>query len=130
MQAQPVFNSIFKSRSARAYQINISSLFKLNHSALPIHQLPGNILIGWIGHELGHIMDFERRGNTGLISFGLSYVFSTKYRRNSELVADTYAVESGLGQYIIDTKRFILDHACLLVTKRKSPGSTFLQTRS
>lgn len=111
MQAQPVFNSILKGRAAREYQINISSLFKLNHSALPIHQLPANILIGWIGHELGHIMDYEQKSNTGLIGFGLSYIFSTKYRRNGELIADTYAVESGLGQYIIDTKRFILDHA-------------------
>lgn len=111
MQAQPVLSSIFKQRKDRVYQINISALFKLKHSAEPIHQLPDNILIGWIGHELGHIMDYETRGKMNLVGFGVSYVFSAKYRRQRELVADTFAVESGLGKYIIDTKRFILDHA-------------------
>ena len=113
MQAQPVLSSIFKSRNDREYQINISALFKLNHSAEPIHQLPANIMVGWIGHELGHIMDYENKSKFDLVGFGLSYVLSKKYRRQSELTADTYAVESGLGQYIIETKRFILDHAGL-----------------
>lgn len=111
MQAQPVISSIFKSRTERIYQINISALFKLKHSAEPIHLLPDNILIGWIGHELGHIMDYEQRGKLSLIGFGFTYLFSKKYRRLGELTADTYAVESGLGQYIIQTKKFILDHA-------------------
>jgi hypothetical protein len=31
--------------------------------------------------------------------------------KEAERVADTYAVERGLGKYIIATKRFILDHA-------------------
>lgn len=113
MQAQPVLSSLFKSRNEREYQINISSLFKLNHSAEPIHQLPANIMVGWIGHELGHIMDYENKSKFDLVAFGIGYVLSKKYRRQSELTADTYAVESGLGQYIIETKRFILDHAGL-----------------
>ena len=111
MQAQPVLGSIFKGPGERTYQINISALFKLKHTAEPIHLLPDNIMIGWIGHELGHIRDYEQRGKLSLIGFGLTYVFSKKYRRLGELTADTYAVESGLGKYIIETKNFILDHA-------------------
>lgn len=111
MQAQPVLKSIFKGREERTYQINISALFKLKHSAEPIHLLPDNIMIGWIGHELGHIMDYEQRSKLSLIGFGFTYLFSKKYRRLGELAADTYAVESGLGKYIIETKKFILDHA-------------------
>lgn len=111
MQAQPVLASIFKSRIQRSYQINISALFKLKHSAEPIHLLPEDIMIGWIGHELGHIMDYERRSKLSLVGFGFTYLFSKKYRRLGELTADTYAVESGLGKYIIQTKKFILDHA-------------------
>ncbi len=111
MQAQPRISSIFKNRDKRAYQINISALFKLVHSALPIHQLPENILVGWIGHELGHVMDYESRSNMGLISFGFNYVFSKPYRMRGEACADDYAVEHGLGKYIIDTKKFILGHA-------------------
>lgn len=110
MQAQPVFTTLLKSKSERVYQINISSLFKLTHAAIPIHQIPDNIMVGWIGHELGHIMDFESRSNLGVIAFGFKYVFSERYVRVAERTADTYAVNHGLGKYIIETKRFILDH--------------------
>jgi hypothetical protein len=111
MQAQPRVASFFKGREERGYQINISSMLRLMHSAIPIHQLPDNIMIGWIGHELGHVMDYEQRGRLGLISFGFTYLLSKKHRIEGETVADTFAVNHGLGKYIIDTKRFILSHA-------------------
>lgn len=111
MQAQPVFRSLLKSRDARSYRINISAMFKLTHTAIPIHQIPDSIMIGWIGHELGHIMDYESRSNSGLVGFGISYVLSPDYVKKVERIADTYAVNHGLGRYIIETKRFILDHA-------------------
>jgi len=111
MQAQPVFTSLLASRKQRAYRINISALFKLTHTAIPIHQLPDAIMIGWIGHELGHIMDYESRTNLDMVGFGLGYVFSPEYVKKVERIADTYAVNHGLGSYLIETKRFILDHA-------------------
>lgn len=111
MQAQPVFSTILASRNARSYRINISSMFKLTHTAVPIHQLPDAIMIGWIGHELGHIMDYESRSNLGMVGFGLGYVFSADYIKKVERIADGYAVAHGLGTYLIETKRFILDHA-------------------
>lgn len=111
MQAQPRFSSLLQGSEARAYQINISSVLRLTHSATPIHQLPDSIMIGWIGHELGHVMDYERRSNLGVIWFGISYLTSKKFRRQGEKNADHFAVKHGLGKYIIETKRFILDHA-------------------
>jgi hypothetical protein len=111
MQAQPVFSSLLTSRENRAYRINISALFKLTHTAIPIHQLPDAIMIGWIGHELGHIMDYESRSSLGMAGFGLGYVFSADYVKKVERLADNYAVNHGLGNYLVETKRFILDHA-------------------
>jgi hypothetical protein len=67
-------------------------------------------MIGWIGHELGHIMDYEARSSIGMIGFGFGYVFSKKYVHKAERIADTYAVERGMADYIIATKNFILDH--------------------
>ena len=113
MQAQPKSSMLFKSRKKRAYQINISSMFKLTHSATPIHQLPTNIMIGWIGHELGHIMDYKSRSLFSMLRFGTGYLFSGRYVQKAERVADTFAVNHGLGFYIIETKRFILNHADL-----------------
>ncbi|GAB3338982.1 hypothetical protein GCM10027299_51540 [Larkinella ripae] len=111
MQAQPVFRSLLNRRELRAYRINISAMFKLTHTAIPIHQIPDAIMIGWIGHELGHIMDYEARSNIGLVGFGISYVTSPDYVKKVERIADAYAVSHGLGHYLIETKRFILDHA-------------------
>jgi hypothetical protein len=68
-------------------------------------------MIGWIGHELGHIMDYESRTNKGMVAFGYNYLRSGTYVKKVEVIADTYAVNHGLGRYIIATKRFILDNA-------------------
>jgi hypothetical protein len=111
MQAQPVFRSLLRNRRHREYQINISSTFRLTHNVTPIHQLPDEIMIGWIGHELGHIMDYESRTNRGMVTFGYKYVSSGAFVKKVEVIADTYAVNHGLGSFIIATKRFILDHA-------------------
>lgn len=113
MQAQPKFGSLLNGKDGRAYQINISSMFKLTHSAVPIHQLPDSIIIGWIGHELGHIMDYENRSTLGILRFGFGYLLSERYLKKAEVIADTYAVNHGLGPYIIDTKRYILDNTDL-----------------
>lgn len=111
MQAQPRIGTMFGGE--RAYQINISALFRLAHAATPIHQVPSDILVGWIGHELGHIMDYEQRSLWGMVQFGAGYLFSTAFVRDAERVADTFAVNHGLGKYILKTKHFILDHAAL-----------------
>jgi hypothetical protein len=111
MQAQPKISTMFNAQ--RAYNINISALFKLKHSAIPIHQIPSDIIVGWIGHELGHVMDYENRSLGGMVGFGLGYLFSSRFVRSAERIADTYAVIHGLGNYILKTKHFILDHASL-----------------
>ncbi|KAA0993319.1 hypothetical protein [Dyadobacter aurulentus] len=111
MQAQPKISTMFGGK--RAYHINISALFQLTNSAIPIHQIPPDIMVGWIGHELGHVMDYENRNTMGMIRFGLGYLFSTRFVKQAERVADTFAVNHGLGRYILKTKHFILDHASL-----------------
>lgn len=111
MQAQPVFSTLLLSRRKRRYRINISAEFKLINSSIPIYDIPEEVMIGWIGHELGHILDYESRSNAGMVSFGYQYVFSPAYVKEAERIADTYAVERGLGKYIIATKHFILNHA-------------------
>lgn len=111
MQAQPVFATLLGKRKNRRYRINISKQFRLIHSQMPIEQIPDDVMIGWIGHELGHILDYEGRSNTGMIRFGYRYYFHPSYVKQAEMVADSLAVERGMGSYIVATKRFILDHA-------------------
>lgn len=111
MQAQPRYTSMYGRRKWRSYLVKISRCFSLKGKSIPIHELPENVLIGWIGHELGHIMDYLRRNNWSLLLFGIGYYTSKSFIISAERVADTYAVNQGLGDYILATKDFILHQA-------------------
>jgi len=111
MAARPVVTSLLGNRKKRSYTILINPVFKLKHRVDPVRQIPDEVLIGWIGHELGHIMDYEQRDVWGIAAFGISYGLSRKYIRKAERVADTFAISHGMGHYLVATKNFILDHA-------------------
>lgn len=111
MAARPVVRRLFGDK--RMYDIIINPVFKLPHSIEPIHQLPDDVLIGWFGHELGHILDYEERTVWGIARFGLLYGLSKRYIRKAERVADTFAVNRGMAPYILSTKEFILGHSDL-----------------
>ncbi len=110
MQAQPKFVSML-GFGKRTYLIKISRYFKLKGKKIPIDDLPEDVLIGWIGHELGHIMDYLHKNTWSMILFGIGYLTSKSFIISAERAADTYAVNHGLGEYILKTKDFILNQA-------------------
>ncbi len=111
MLAQPIFWSLFKSRGKREYVVLISEKIKISGKEFLTKDVPKNIMIGWLGHELGHIMDYQDRSSLNLIWFGTKYTFSGSYLKEAERAADTHAVFHGMGSYIVETKNFILDNA-------------------
>lgn len=111
MQARPTFGSMFKDREQREYVILISQRFKISGKEFMTTQVPKEVLIGWIGHELGHIVDYQNRSKWDLLWFGLKYITSENYIKEAERMADTYAVNHGMEYYILKTKNFILNHA-------------------
>lgn len=113
MQAQPKFSGLLKKRKNRSYYIMISESFSIEDEKFGVNEIPSDVLIGWIGHELGHIMDYRDRGGFNMIVFGIKYLLSSNYIREAERAADTYAVNRGMGEYILATKDFILSHAHL-----------------
>ena len=110
MQAQPVVKTLFRSKEKRVYVIKISRYLKLNKERLDISTLPFEVLVGWIGHELGHIMDYKDRSGVAMIGFGAKYWLSEKFLKQAERRADLYALKHGLGDKIISTKNFVLNH--------------------
>ncbi|WP_246539185.1 hypothetical protein [Litoribacter ruber] len=111
MQAQPKFGSLlFNSKANRKYRIKISRQLELDDEWLPIEEVPDNVLLGWIGHELGHVMDYIDRSRFGMIVFGVRYVTSNNFVTKAEITADSHAIASGLGNYLVDTKNFILSN--------------------
>lgn len=113
MLSQPVFSSCLRGREHRSYVIKINPRFVMTHSSIPIQNVPKDILIGWFGHELGHIKDYTTRSNWNMIIFGIRYISSDKALMQAERNADTYAVDHGLGDYIVKTKNFILNNTDL-----------------
>ncbi len=113
MQAQPKLSGIFKKRKNRSYKVLISKSFDLEGERFGVEEIPSEVLIGWIGHELGHIMDYRNRKGFNMLMFGLQYIISPNYIRKAERAADVYAVNHGMGEYILATKDFILNHADL-----------------
>lgn len=113
MQAQPRFSSIFKRKQKREYLILISRQIQIDGEQFTMEDIPSDVLVGWIGHELGHVMDYHDRTNVGLIILGIKYLLSPSSIRKIERRADTYAVAHGMGDYILLTKNFILDNANL-----------------
>jgi len=111
MQAQPRYTSMFGSRKKRKYMVKMSRCFTLKGESIPLQELPEDVLVGWLGHELGHIMDYLHRSNWSLMLFGIGYYTSRSFIISAERTADTYAINQGLGDYILATKDFILHQA-------------------
>lgn len=111
MVAQPKWYGIFQKKKNRAYIIKMGREFQLNdNKSVPIEDLPENVLEGWIAHELGHIMDYKDRSGIAMMGFGICYITSKRFLINAEQMADIYAIDHGLGSFLISTKHFILDH--------------------
>ncbi|WP_442974331.1 hypothetical protein [Salegentibacter sp. T436] len=113
MQAQPKVSGLLKNKKNRSYFVMISEHIKIEDEVFDVKNVPSEVLIGWIGHELGHIMDYRERSAANMVWFGIKYLTSKRYIQEAERAADTYAVNHGLGKYIIATKDFILNHTHL-----------------
>ena len=113
MQAQPKFSGLFKNKKDRSYVIMISESFHIENEEFEISEIPSEVLIGWIGHELGHVMDYQDRSGFNLLIFGIKYLTSSGFIKEAERAADTFAVNHGMGDYILATKDFILNNTHL-----------------
>lgn len=129
MAARPVAGTLFKSRNKRKYEILINPAFKLGHHDNPRQQIPDSVLIGWLAHELGHIMDYEARSAWNLVGFGVSYMLSRQFIQGAEHRADSFATNHGMAEYIIATKSFILNHPELPQTYKNRIANFYLSPR-
>jgi len=111
MKAQPNLKSVLRLGNDRSYIIYCSKTLTLGDETMAMQDLPQTVLTGWFGHELGHVMDYESLSKWGLIKFGVGYIFSKKFVKKAENRADRIAIDHGLGNEIVETKNFILNHA-------------------
>lgn len=111
MQAQPQVISLFvDKREKRKYKIKITRELDFGNQIVPIEEIPSDALIGWIGHELGHIMDYLDRSSVNMMHFGAKYLLSKQKVVEAELTADGYAIGCGMGHQILANKNYILNN--------------------
>ena len=112
MQAQPVVNLAFFRQRKRHYIIRLSDNIHLREQ-VRVHELPEEVLIGWFAHELGHVIDYLPRTALGLLKFGIGYLMHPNFRIGAERKADIYAIAHGFADFVIATKKYILEKSNL-----------------
>lgn len=112
MQAQPKIFSLFvDGKENRKYRVKITRQLEFeNGEVMAIENVPFDALVGWIGHELGHVMDYLNRSSADMMHFGARYLVSKQRVTEAELTADGYAIGCGMGHQILANKNYILDN--------------------
>lgn len=95
MSSRPAAASLLHNRSKRTYivTINEDGASKLG---LKWSELTFNETVGWLGHELGHILHYSQKSNIGILSMGYQYMFPS-YKRKMERFTDQLAIQHNLG---------------------------------
>lgn len=126
MQAQPKFSNLFKRKKDRGYNVFMSSKFLIEDEEFSMADVPSEVLVGWLGHELGHIVDYIDKSAIELVQFGTKYIVSERFIKKAERTADTNAINHGMGIYIFATKDFILNHSGLSDSYKKRKARLYL----
>jgi hypothetical protein len=129
MLAQPHFWSLFRPKGKRKYMVLIGEKIQISDREFATADIPKDILIGWLGHELGHIMDYCNRSSFNLFWFGLKYTLSDRYLMTAERAADSFAVDHGMESYILKTKDFILNNADISENYKKKISKYYLSPK-
>jgi hypothetical protein len=92
----PTFASYFKDASRRKYVITIAENAEGPTKLVLFKNLPEEAQRGVIGHELGHVVAYQRSNTADLLKYSLMYS-NMHLRRKAERGADICAIEHGLG---------------------------------
>jgi hypothetical protein len=108
MMAQPRWTFIFQSRKERHYQILVNHVRTVN--GMYFKDLSFNSLVGWVGHELAHILDYSKKSNKQLLAFITKYVSSEKTLKHTENEADKETIRRGLGKQLLEGTNFLFNN--------------------
>ena len=114
MQAQPDASFLFKRRVKRGYHIFVND--NPEPTGIDYRELSFNALVGWLGHELAHLIDYSSMKNRDLLSFVTAYVFDKREMRRTERQADRETIKRGLGVQLLDGAHFF--HKSKKVSKK------------
>ncbi|WP_439487297.1 hypothetical protein [Algoriphagus sp.] len=128
MQARPVIDlgDVFSNK--RQYRLNVG-LKVLDSGDLTLAGLPKNVLKGWFAHELGHIVDYENHSNLGMVTYGIRYSLSDRYKRDREHTADSIAIRHGFRDEIVTTKKYLMENDFISPTYQSQLKKYYMSIR-
>jgi hypothetical protein len=95
MISKPKFKSILRGKNKRQYIIIIQK-HGSSKNDLQWEELSFNAMVGWIGHELGHVLHYSHKSTGGIMFIGIKYGVPG-YRRKMERFTDQLAIQHDLG---------------------------------
>ncbi len=107
MQTQPDLNFIVKKRSKRSYKIEVNDNAKA-YTGLDYNDLSLTAKIGWIGHELSHVCDYNEMTIPQLIGLGVNYSFDA-FKTKVERRVDKITIQHGLGAELYEGVDYMLN---------------------
>jgi len=95
MISKPKPGTILKDRKQRQYVIIIQKP-GLSRNNIEWKELSFNAMVGWIGHELGHVLHYSHKSSGGILFTGIKYAVPG-YRRKMERFTDQLSIQHNLG---------------------------------
>ena len=83
---------------------------KKSRTGLLLQEASFKAQVGAIGHELAHVTDFNKKSFTGMIAWGIKYIFK-KGKIDIERKTDISTIQHGLGMELYYFVDFILNHS-------------------
>ncbi|MDD2196318.1 MAG: hypothetical protein PHW91_03960 [Bacteroidales bacterium] len=116
-----------KETENRRYIILINS--RQNKLKAPLlRDIPFEARVGIIGHELAHIVDYNRKSFIQIIGNGIAYITSNKFKRNLEHKIDRIAINKGLGEGLYQFRLFVEEEANTTEKYRRFKDNIYLSS--
>ncbi len=100
LQSQPILKTLTKNRTKREYSVQINTKLL---ACPPSEEALKAILV----HELEHIKDYTKMSSAQIAGLGIKMTISRKFRTKYERATDEKALYKGLGQGLIEYRKWI-----------------------
>jgi len=107
MISKPKFKSILNDKTQRQYVVVVQRS-GLSKNAIDWKELSFNAMVGWIGHELGHVLHYSHKSSGGIMFIGLKYAIPG-YRKKMERFTDQLAIQHDLGYALYEGVEFTIN---------------------
>ncbi len=109
MATRPTVSSLFGKKSKRTYVIYVDEKIKDNNGVLT-NEVPFNALVGLIGHEYQHIVEYEGKSALQIANLGIKYC-NKKFKKKFECETDHAIIDRGLGWQLRDWAAHAMVHS-------------------